>query len=146
MPSMPSVAKFASRRVVAMLSSISGWRAENRPRRGTSQDAAKAGGELTVSIPARGIACTRRVGTADLAEGVADRDEIGLPGLGERERAVGPSEQGGAESRLQAAHELADRAWCDCEFGGGLLHAEVAGGGLEGAEGVQRRQAGHGSE
>ncbi len=82
---------------------------------------------------------------ADLAEGVADRHEIGLSGFGQCERAVGATEQCRAKPLLQAAHQLADRARRNGQFGGGLLHAEVAGGCLEGAQGVQGRQAGHGS-
>ena len=86
----------------------------------------------------RGLQATRRL--ADLAEGVADRHEIALTGFGQHEGAVAAPEQLRPEPFLEAAHELAYGAGRDRQFGGGLFHAEVAGGGLEGAQGVQRRQ------
>ena len=74
---------------------------------------------------------------------MADRSEIGLPSLGQREGPVGTAEQPRAEAFLQSAHELTDRTGGDGQFAGGLLHAEVPGGRLEGAQGVEGWQAGH---
>ena len=87
---------------------------------------------------------TRRL--ADLAECVADRREIVLACLGQHQRAVAAAEQLCAQPLLQSAHQLAHRARRHRQFGRRLLHAEMAGGGLEGAQGVEGRQTGHGDQ
>ncbi len=80
---------------------------------------------------------------ADLAECVADRREIVLAGLGQHQRTVAAAEQLCSQPLLQSAHQLAHRTRRHRQFCRRLLHAEMAGRGLEGAQGVEGWQAGH---
>src|SRR5690606_20732534 len=68
-----------------------------------------------------------------------------LPRLGQQQRPVEPAEQGLADPFLERPDLVADRRRGDEQFLRGLGEAHVARRGLEGAQGVQRRQAsGHG--
>ena len=138
--STPSATKFASPRVVAMLSlDIRMPRAEaaearHQPGRGERRrraDRQHAGIRLRAQPPRR---------LADLAERVADRNEVVLAGLGQHQRSVAAAEQLRAQPLLEPAHQLADRAGRHRQFGRGLLHAEMACRGLEGTQRVERWQ------
>ena len=123
-----------------MRTSISGCRSWNCCRRGTSHCTAKPG--VQVMQIERG---TRPGGQLlgrgrDLVERGADGGEVGAA-LGVRLHLAGtPLQQGKADPLLQILDLLADGARGDVQLMGRALHAAQAGAGLEGAQGVERRQ------
>ena len=83
----------------------------------------------------------------EAGEGLAQLGQGAPAGLGQRQPARQAAEQGDAEVGLEEADLLADRGRGHGELVGGPGEAAEAGGGLEGAERVQGRQAArHGRE
>ena len=76
-----------------------------------------------------------------MREGLGELRQRTAPGLGQDQAAGEAAEQGDAEIGLELADLLADRGRGHRELVGSLGEALVAGGGLEGAQGTQGRQA-----
>ena len=84
-------------------------------------------------------------GVGKHAKRLAYLRQIGFPGRRQNDLPRPPLEQLHPQPLLQQAHLLADGAGRDVQLVGGLLEAEVAGAGLEGAQGIEwRQQIGHG--
>ena len=77
-----------------------------------------------------------------IVEGGADAGEVFLRLRRQRQRAVLADEQANAEFFLQPLDLMADRGLRDVQLGRGLRETQMPGGGLEGAQPVQRRQPG----
>ena len=73
-------------------------------------------------------------------EGLPDEGLAGLTRLAQDQALGAPVEQLQPEAVLQGLDLMADRALGDVQFRRRVGEAEVAGGGLEGAQGVQGRQ------
>ena len=127
--------------------SRSGWRSRSRPMRGMSQFAARLGRRADRE-DARVLGPQRPRGR--LVEAVEDVGEVRREALaGARQRdalARQPVEQRAPEPGLERLDLLADRARRHGELVAGLVEVEMPGGGLEGAQGGERRKTatGHG--
>ncbi len=87
------------------------------------------------------VARAQRVhGRGEALEALAKTRQTGLSRIGESQRAVGALEQRQPQVGLQALDLMADRRGRHVQLLGGARDAQVAGGGLEGAERVQRWQ------
>ena len=74
-------------------------------------------------------------------EGVGEERQGGLAGVGEQDGAAGAAEKGGAGELFELADLLGNGARGDVQFLGRAGEGQVAGGGLEGAQGVQGGEA-----
>src|SRR5258708_29883110 len=73
-------------------------------------------------------------------ESAANLGEIGLSRVGQQETAAGAAKELEAKPLFERADLVADRRLGDVEFGSGGGKAEMTCGGLESAQGVERRQ------
>ncbi len=80
-------------------------------------------------------------GIVDEGKGAAQGRQIGLAVIGEQQRPVEATEQLTAQVLLQGLHLVAHRRLGDEQLLRGPGEAQVPRGGLEGPQGVQRRQA-----
>ena len=124
--------------LVVMRTSISGCLAWKRCRRGTSQPSAKVVTRLTFNVPELALAADplQRVGHA--VERVAQIGQQRLALAGDLEAARTAHKQGDAEPLLERLHLMADGRLGDVKLLGGVGETRVTGGGLEGAQGIQR--------
>src|SRR5258708_25560653 len=79
-------------------------------------------------------------GAGDGIESGAKRGEIGLSGVGQQGTGAGAAKEVEAKRLFERADLVADRRLGDVEFGSGGGKAEMTCGGLESAQGVERRQ------
>ncbi len=86
------------------------------------------------------VRAKERGGLSQLVEPFPERNQAGLPGLRDDHRAGPAAEELGAEVVLEGAHLLADGRRGHVQLLGGLREAQVTRGGLEGTQGVQRRE------
>ncbi len=84
-------------------------------------------------------------GTGQAVEALGDAGQIGPPRFGDADTARLAPEQVQPQQLLQRLDLLAHRPRGHAEFGPRLDERPVAGGGLEGAERVERRQSAQGS-
>jgi hypothetical protein len=73
-------------------------------------------------------------------EAVAEALEAGLTRFGEQDLAIEAAEQRHPQPFLERFHLMADRRRRHMQLGRRLAHAQVAGGGLEGAQRIEGRQ------
>ncbi len=76
-----------------------------------------------------------------VVEGLADDRQVAVAGVGQAQRARQPGEERGPQPLLELLDLLADRGRGDVQFLRRFGEAGVTGGGLEGAQPVQRRQS-----
>ena len=81
-------------------------------------------------------------GEPQIVEGGADAGEVIHRLRRQRQRPVLADEQADAELFLQPLDLMADRGLRDVQLGRRLREAQMPGGGLEGAQSIQRRQPG----
>ncbi|MNT34305.1 hypothetical protein D3C72_1702790 [compost metagenome] len=91
-------------------------------------------------------ACRRRRdagrGVQYLAKRIADGRQVVPAGIGQQDAAVHAHEERHAQVLLQRLDQLADRARRDAQLLRRRLHGLMAGGGIEGAQGIERRESG----
>jgi hypothetical protein len=80
----------------------------------------------------------------DALESVAQPRQAGLTRIGQAHRAIETAEELHAEIGLERFDLMADRRRRHAQLLGRGVEAEMARGGLEGTQRVERRQAGHG--
>jgi len=73
-------------------------------------------------------------------ECLADRRQVGLPLIGQQQRAVAAHEKLQAKPLLETAHLMTDRCLGDAELAGRLGEGEMTRRGLEGTHAIERRQ------
>ena len=123
------------------MSSMSGWSSLKRPSRGTSQRDAIAGSTETLSVRTLPWAAASRVASRHIVEEGGQAVAEAPAGIGQDNTAAGAGKELGAEPFLQFADMAADRGMGDEQLLGRIGEALMAGGGLEGPEGIQGRQA-----
>lgn len=77
----------------------------------------------------------------DLPEGIAHRRQITLARLGQKYAPIDPLEKYDPEGSLERLEQLTDRPRGHAQLIGGSFHREVARGGFEGAQRIERWQA-----
>ena len=81
----------------------------------------------------------------DAIEGVLERGQIGLPRLGQNQRAILPPEQAHAQAFLEPLHLMTDRRLGDVQLIRGLGERQMARRRFEGAQRIEgRKMARHG--
>jgi hypothetical protein len=95
-----------------------------------------------VALQCLGILAPLHIGgsVCELVEQGSDVREIAAAGFRQRHAPRQPLEQRDAEPVLQHLHQPPDRVGGDMEFDAGGLEAACTCGGLEGANGIERRQ------
>ena len=121
--------------------SVSGWRALNRPIRPTSQVAAKDGLELITRNRRPFASRIARAARREDGETLGKPRRAGGARLGQREPPTRPLDQRRADLLFERPHLLRDRRLGDMQLLGGAGERQLAGDRLEGAQRGQRRQA-----